>query len=58
MYRRMISLNPNVEILVVDNGSTHGFLNMQRLSFETHEAYRETLAYVKNIFDEFDKKTE
>lgn len=52
----MISLNTNVELLVVDNGSTHGFLNMQKLSLETHEAYEETLIHFKNIFDEFDKK--
>lgn len=58
MYRRLISLNANVEMLVVDNGSTHGFLNMQNIADETHEAYQETLTYFKNIFDDLEKQTE
>lgn len=58
MYRRLISLNAKTEIIVVDNGSTHGFLNMQNISNETHEAFEETLSYFKDIFDHLEEKTE
>jgi hypothetical protein len=49
MLKRLKSLNVNADILVVDNGSPHGFLNMQKLTDETHEAYVETLNAIKEV---------
>ncbi|CAF0709865.1 unnamed protein product [Brachionus calyciflorus] len=54
MYRRLIKLNVKTDLLVVDNGSPHGFLNMQSLAIETHEAYEEVLEYLRNLFIELD----
>lgn len=56
MFKRLKRLNVNAELLIVDNGSPHGFLNMQSLVEETHEAYEEALEHLRMVFNDFDSK--
>jgi hypothetical protein len=42
----------NIEILIVDNGTPHGFLNMKNLTEETNEATEEVLNVIKEIITE------
>lgn len=56
MYKHLKKLNVNTELLIVDNGSPHGFLNMQSLVDETHEAHEEALNYLRIILNDFDSE--
>ena len=54
MAKRFKKLKVDVELLIVDNGTPHGFLNMQSLSSETHDAFDECMKYLKEIIQCFD----
>lgn len=56
MYRRLKKLNVKADFLIIDNGSPHGFLNMQTLVDETHEAYEEALDYLRSLLNELDQE--
>jgi hypothetical protein len=43
------------ELLIVDNGSPHGYLNMHSLAGETHDAFAESLDVIKQIIEDFDR---
>lgn len=53
MIKRLKILNVDADIMVVDNGTSHGFLNMQTLTDETHDAFVETLNLLKEIIRDF-----
>ena len=57
MLHHLKKLNVKCELLIVDNGSPHGFLNMQSLSGETHEANEQCVNYLKEILKELDNGT-
>ena len=47
--KRLRNNKVNIEILIVDNGTPHGFLNMKNLTEETNEASDEILNVLKEI---------
>lgn len=53
MLKRLKHLKVNADILVVDNGSPHGFLNMHTLTEETQEAFVECLDLLKELVAHF-----
>jgi hypothetical protein len=44
------------DVFIVDNGSPHGFLNMQTLVMETQEAHKETMKYLNEIIAEIENQ--
>jgi len=52
--KRLNRLNVKRDVFIVDNGSPHGFLNMQTLVMETQEAHRETMKYLNEIIAEIE----
>jgi acetyl esterase/lipase len=55
MAKRLRAANAECELLIVDNGSPHGYLNMQSLVGETHEAFAESLAMIKLLLEHFER---
>lgn len=55
MLKRLERADVNVDAFFVDNGSPHGFLNMQTLTDETHEAFVEVIALLKDLIKEICK---
>ena len=55
MLKRLERADVNVDAFFVDNGSPHGFLNMQTLTDETHEAFIEVIALLKDLIKEISK---
>jgi hypothetical protein len=54
MARRLRQVNAEFELLIVDNDTPHGYLNMQSLSAETHDAFAESLEMIKQLLEVFD----
>ena len=50
----MKKLNVNLELLIIDNGIPHGFLNMNLLSKETWEGFVEVTNCLGKIIEKFD----
>jgi hypothetical protein len=56
MAKKLKNLKVDSEILIVDNGTPHGFLNMQSLSSETHDAFQETLKHMRRLINHFEEE--
>ena len=54
MAKRLKKNGVKLEFLIVDNGTSHGFLNMQHLTDETHESFQETLTCLQRIIEGFE----
>ena len=54
MAKRLRQNKVNLELLIIDNKTPHGFLNLQNLADESFESYNEVLYYLQRIFNNFD----
>lgn len=54
LAKRLKKLGVKIDVLIVDNGTPHGFLNMKNLSEETADAAEEVLNVLKEIISEFE----
>lgn len=56
MLKRFKKLNVPSEILVIDNGTAHGFLNFNILGNDTRKSGEEALKFIGKIFADFNVK--
>ena len=52
MSRRFKKLNVPHQLIIANNGITHGFLNMTNLTNETQDAYEEIIQIISNAFND------
>ncbi len=54
MAKRFRKNGVDIELLIIDNKTPHGFLNLQNLSDESNESYNEVVYYLQRIIYNFD----
>lgn len=52
MCKRLKKMKVKLDVLIVNNDCPHGFLNMQTMCDQTHEAFEETLKLLKELVNE------
>ncbi len=57
MAKKFRRKNVDFELLVVDNGSPHGFLNMRHLCDETMTSAMQVYSVIEKIINEKSSKT-
>ena len=54
MSKRLQKNNVKFELLIIDNKTPHGFLNLQNITVETVESLNEVLFYLHQIKNNFE----